>query len=194
MAVSADGQTVVSGGGIDATVRVWGRAKTAVLRVLTDRDDSVHAVAVSADGQTVVSGGEDRTVQVWNLAVPAAPQVLTAGPVHSVAVSGDGRTAVSSGYGKVLVWDLDKTDTPREFTRPDGLLYAIAVSADGRTTVSGGDETVRVWDLDSALEQARWIADADVLAVAVSTAVAIAGDAAGRVLALRLNEPAQASA
>ena len=131
-----------------------GRAKTAVLRVLTGRDDSVHAVAVSADR----------------------------------------RTAVSSGYGKVLVWDIDKTDTPRELTRPDGLLYAVAVSADGRTAVSGGDETVRVWDLDSALEQARWIADADVLAVAVSTAVAIAGDAAGRVRALRLNVPAQASA
>ena len=72
---------------------------------------------------------------------------------------------------------------------------ALAVSGDGRTAVSGGDDgTVRVWDLDSALEQARWIADADVLAVAVSTAVAIAGDAAGRVHALRLDVPAQASA
>ena len=110
------------------------------------------------------------------------------------ADSADGRTADSSGYGKVLVWNLDKTDTPRELTRPDGLLYAVAVSADGRTAVSSGGETVRVWDLDSALEQARWIADADVLAVAVSTAVAIAGDAAGRVHALRLNVSAQASA
>ena len=95
----------------------------------------------------------------------------------------------------MLVWDPDKTDTPRELIRPDDLLYAVAVTADGRTAVSGGDDgTVRVWDLDSALEQARWIADADVLAVAVSTAAAIAGDAAGRVHALRLNVPAQASA
>ena len=38
------------------------------------------------------------------------------------------------------MWDLDKTDTPRELTRPAGLLYAVAVSADGRTAVSGGDE------------------------------------------------------
>ena len=96
--------------------------------------------------------------------------------------------------GTVRVWDLAGPAAPRKLTGHVGAVQAVAVSADGRTAVSGGDETVRVWDLDSALEQGRWIADADLLAVAVSTAVAIAGDASGRVHALRLNVPAQASA
>ena len=71
----------------------------------------------------------------------------------------------------------------------------MAVSADGRTAVSGGrDGTVRVWDLADDREQARWIADGDVLAVAFNAAVTVAGDTAGQVHALQLNVPAAASA
>jgi WD40 repeat protein len=62
---------------------------------------------------------------------------------------------------------------------------------DGRTAVSGGgDGTVRVWDLAGEREQARWIAEAAVLAVAFNTAVTMAGDTAGQVHALQLNVPA----
>ena len=70
---------------------------------------------------------------------------------------------------------------------------AVAVSADGRRVISSGDGTVRVWDLASDREQARWIADGDVLTVAFSTAVTVAGDRAGQVHALQLNVPAAAS-
>ena len=71
----------------------------------------------------------------------------------------------------------------------------MAVSADGRTAVSGGaDRTVRVWDLAGDREQARWIADADVLAVAFNATITVAGDGAGQVHALQLNVPAAASA
>ena len=76
-----------------------------------------------------------------------------------------------------------------------GGVRGVAVSADGRTAVSGGDDgTVRVWDLADDREQARWIADGDVLAVAFNTAVTVAGDTAGQVHALQLNVPAAASA
>jgi WD40 repeat protein len=67
VAVSADGQTAVSGG-IDGTVRVWDLAQTAEPRVFTSHTRAVLGVAVSADGQTAVSGSEDGTVRVWDLA------------------------------------------------------------------------------------------------------------------------------
>jgi len=164
-------------------------------------------VAVSADGRTAVSGGSlfDTTVRVWDLAEvrvwdlagAAAPRVLTGhdGPVRAVAVSADGRTAVSGGRDSaVRVWDLAGAAAPRVLSGHNGPVEGVAVSADGRTAVSGGhDRTVRVWDLADDREHVRWIADAGVSAVAFSTAVTVAGDAAGQVHALKLTVPAAAS-
>ena len=72
-------------------------------------------------------------------------------------------------------------------------MHAVAVSADGRTAVIGGgqDSTVRVWDLAGDQEQARWVADGEVLAVTFNTAVTVAGNTVGQVHALRLNVPAE---
>ena len=117
-----------------------------------------------------------------------------------VAVGADGRTAVSGGGGRdhtVRVWDLAGAAAPRVLTGHHGEVSAVAVSADGRTAISGGggrDHTVRVWDLAGDREQARWIAEGDVLAVAFNTAVTLAGDTTGQVHALQLNVPAAASA
>jgi WD40 repeat protein len=77
-----------------------------------------------------------------------------------------------------------------------GQALAVAVSADGRTAVSGAgamDHTVRVWDLTGDREQASWIADGWVRAVAFNNGVAVAG-VSGRVHVLQLNVPAAASA
>ena len=152
VAVSADGQTAVSGG--DDTVRVWDLTGTAAPRVLTGHTHGVLGVAISADGQTAVTGGRDHTVRVWDLTGTAAPRVLTGHtePVLGVAVSADGRTAVSGGSdGTVRVWDLTGTAAPRVLTGHTGTfgVLGVAVSADGQTALSGGgdDGTVRVWDL-----------------------------------------------
>ena len=219
VAVSADGRTAVSGG-FGGMVRVWDLAGTAAPRVLAGHTGWwVSAVAVSADGRTAVSGDGDGTVRVWDLAGTAAPRVLTGHTwgvegvavkadgrtavsggsdrtVLGVAVSADGRTAVSGGRdGTVRVWDLAGAAAPRVLTGHDGEVRGVAVSADGRTAVSGGrDGTVRVWDLADDREQACWIADEEITAVAFNAAVTVAGDEAGQVHALQLNVPAAASA
>jgi WD40 repeat protein len=94
----------------------------------------------------------------------------------------------------VRAWDLVGTAAPRVLTGYDGRVTAVAVSANGRTAVSGGrDRTVRAWDLAGDQEQALWLVDGDVLAVAFSAAVTVAGDIAGQAHALQLNVPAAAS-
>ena len=109
-----------------------------------------------------------------------------------------GRAAVSGGGddGTVRVWDLAGTAAPRVLTGHDGWVSAVAVSADGRTSVSGGGRngTVRMWDLAGNREQARRMADAGILAVAVNSVITLAGDTAGQVHALQLKVPVAASA
>jgi WD40 repeat protein len=77
--------------------------------------------------------------------------------IRRMAVSGGG------GDGAVRVWDLAQAAAPRVLTGHDGWVRAVAVSAGGRMAVSGGGGAVRVWDLTCHREQARWIADGDVL-------------------------------
>jgi WD40 repeat protein len=69
VAVTADGQRIVSSGGGDGTVRVWDLASGRLERTLEGHTLGVMAVAVTADGQRIVSsGGGDGTVRVWDLA------------------------------------------------------------------------------------------------------------------------------
>ncbi|MHC5733242.1 MAG: WD40 repeat domain-containing protein, partial [Nostoc sp.] len=63
VAISADGQTIVSGGG-DGTVRLWNRQGLPLAEPLRGHQGYVNSVAISADGQTIVSGGGDGTVRL----------------------------------------------------------------------------------------------------------------------------------
>jgi WD40 repeat protein len=64
VALSADGQTLVSGSG-DSTIKVWNLSSGKEVRTLTGHTGYVWSVALSADGQTLVSGSDDKTIKVW---------------------------------------------------------------------------------------------------------------------------------
>ena len=64
VAVSADGQTVISGGR-DTTVRTWDAATGEPRRALPHAA-AVTGVAVAGDGQTLISGCEDGVLRVWH--------------------------------------------------------------------------------------------------------------------------------
>ncbi|MHC5722448.1 MAG: WD40 repeat domain-containing protein, partial [Nostoc sp.] len=63
VAISADGQTIVSGG-TDDTVRLSNRQGLPLVEPLRGHQGVVLSVAISADGQTIVSGGTDDTVRL----------------------------------------------------------------------------------------------------------------------------------
>ena len=64
VAVSSDGQTLVSGSW-DKTIKVWELSTGKLVRTLTGHENPVDSVAISPDGQTLVSGSDDKTIRVW---------------------------------------------------------------------------------------------------------------------------------
>jgi len=66
VAVSPDGQCVVSGGG-DRTLRLWDVKTARCLQVLTGHTQIIREVAFSFDGHWILSAGSDNTVRLWQL-------------------------------------------------------------------------------------------------------------------------------
>jgi hypothetical protein len=58
IALSADGQTLISGSG-DETIKVWNLSTGQQVRTLTGHTDPVLCITLSADGQTLISGSGD---------------------------------------------------------------------------------------------------------------------------------------
>lgn len=113
VAISIDGQILVSGSSSDEAIKVWNLATGQEIHTLKGHLGSVTSVAISADGQILVSGGSDKTIKIWNLAT--GQELLTleghSGCVASVAISADGQTIVSGSWSidgdkTIKVWGL----------------------------------------------------------------------------------------
>ncbi|MEO0458197.1 MAG: hypothetical protein AAF152_16675 [Cyanobacteria bacterium P01_A01_bin.114] len=113
LAISDDGQTLVSGGE-DKAIKIWDGATGQLKKTLQSDSGVVQAVAIAPDGNTVVSGGGDRMVRIWDLTSDRAPLMLAGhqNPIDQVAISADGKTAISTAYSEVKLWDM-ATGEPR---------------------------------------------------------------------------------
>ncbi|MFN6528432.1 caspase family protein [Nostoc sp. ChiSLP03a] len=149
VAISADGQTIVSGGA-DGTVLLWNFQGFPLAKRLRGHQGDVWSVAINGDGQTIVSGGDDGTVRLWNFqGLPLAePLRGHQGVVRSVTISADGQTIVSGGRdGTVRLWNRLGLPLAEPLRVHQGIVLCVAISADGQTIVSGGrDGTVRLWN------------------------------------------------
>ena len=65
IAISADGQTIVSGG--EDGMRMWNREGESFCQSFQDYDVDVNFVAISADGQTILSrDSSSKSVRIWD--------------------------------------------------------------------------------------------------------------------------------
>jgi WD40 repeat protein len=155
----------------------------------------VNGVAVTPDGQRAVSASSDKTLKVWDLKTGRKLCTLKghSASVDDVAVTADGQRAVSVSSDQTLkVWDLETRRALRTLEWHSGFL-GVVVTADGqravsRATASSG-KTLKVCDLKTGRAVATFDCDAAARCCTFAgNQTIIAGDAAGRLYFLRLEE------
>ncbi|PHX54402.1 WD40 repeat domain-containing protein [Tychonema bourrellyi FEM_GT703] len=156
VAISPDGQTLVSCGDDDTTIKIWQLSTGRELRTLTGHSDSVGSLAISPDGQTLVSGSDDKTIKIWQLSTGRELRTLTghSDSVGSLAISPDGQTLVSGSDDKTIkIWQLSTGRELRTLTGHSDEVWFVAISPDGQTLVSGSrDQTIKIWELSTGRE------------------------------------------
>ena len=105
-------------------------------------------------------------------------------------MTADGKRAISASDDHTLkVWDLESGRALRTLEGHSSVVSCVAVMADGKRAVSAsGDNTVRVWDVESGAWIASLHCDGAVQCCACIPQIIVAGDAAGWVHFLRLEE------
>jgi WD domain, G-beta repeat len=107
IAMSADGQTLASGGQ-DKAIYLWDLQTGALKQTLQSDSGKIAAIAIAPDGKTIVSGSSDRMVRIWSAAADWKPVMLKGhtGDVGVVRITPDGKTAISGSLGMLKIWDL----------------------------------------------------------------------------------------
>jgi len=152
VAISPDGQMVVSGG-LDATIRVWNLATGEPVRTLTGHTKPVNTLAIAPDGQTLVSGSDDDTIKIWQLSSGKLLRSLLghSRDVNALAIYGNGEFLASGSEDRtVRVWRLSTGENLRIFSGQAGMVKSLAVSLDGQLLASGGlDNQIKLWRLNT---------------------------------------------
>ena len=167
IALSPDGQTLVSGGS-DKTIRVWDLTTGTLKQTWPSDSGLITALAIAPDNHTVISGAGDRMVRIWDTATPnQSPQMLQGHTTHDlglVRVTTDNTNIVSGGYGEVNRWnrqtgDLEATlpaTGSTEFqigpvTVHNSLPYfrLLDISADGQKLLVDTRSRLQIWDWDT---------------------------------------------
>lgn len=158
LAVSADGQIIVSGSA-DKTVILWNPANDGEVKLVGTHDAMVSAVAVLEDGR-IVSGSADRTVRLWNPSDKESTKgeiiLIHTSSVTAIAALQDGRIVSWSENAEVKVWHptrgRDATDNnPYEDVTEklrDNVL-AVFVRKDGTVIWGNKDGEIKRWNPSS---------------------------------------------
>ncbi|HSF98848.1 MAG TPA: TIR domain-containing protein [Ornithinibacter sp.] len=167
LAVSADGQTIATGGDTNV-IRLWDQGLRQTAQLVGHRN-WVRALAFiprdegqgGGAGEALVSAGADGMAFLWkSLDTTARATALgqRSSPMESLAISPDGKTiATGNDEGQVLLWDATRSDVSPGDQTPlsghDGTVTGISYSPSGdwiMTADLGG--TVRMWAAQSRLE------------------------------------------
>jgi WD40 repeat protein len=150
LARSHSGQWYVTGSA-DKSCRVW-QPNGQPLRVLSNHQKPVTALAVRNDDSQIASGDAEGVIWLWNGSngAPEGTFVGPASPVTAIAYDRNGSSLLSGDdQGWVRRWQLP-AKTPIVASGHSQAVRALVTSPDGRTIITGSlDQTVRVWNAEN---------------------------------------------
>ncbi len=174
IAVSGDGQILISGG-FDQTVIRWSLQRNAAEQVLRFHEGAVNAIVMLPGGR-FATAGEDGKIALWSPRQDEPDRVFEGhrGPVSALALSPDARTLASASWDRtVRLWPLGE-GSPRVLEGHQDNVNGLAFAPDGRSIISAGyDATLRIWPLDGG---------APLIAIAPSPLNAVAVGKGGEVV------------
>ena len=151
LAISADGQTLLSGSFDGSAIR-WSLDRNTAEQVLRFHTDAVNATAVFRDGRAATAGADGR-IAIWSPGKQQPDAVLEGhtAPIAALALSPDGTTLASAAWDHtVRLWPITG-GTARVLEGHTQNVNGVAFGPDGKTLISVSyDLTVRIWPLDSS--------------------------------------------
>jgi len=103
LAISLDGDRIVTCDGVDSIARVWG-FDGALIHELKGHSKNVNAIAFSPDGSLLVTGSSDNTAIVWRSSSGEALNKFNSdGGIFAIAFSPNGQD-ILLGSGKPQIW------------------------------------------------------------------------------------------
>ena len=151
LAISPDGQQLVSVSGAVRDIRIWNLNKGNLSETLTEDIGAIRCVDYTADGQLFITGsiGNERTIQFWDAQtgelLHTSPQ--QAGYINDLAVSSNGKV-VAAVRNYIKVWDVMDGSVLQNIQGPSLEINALAVSPDGSYVATANKEgTVMIIDI-----------------------------------------------
>jgi len=154
LAVTSDGQTLISAGGDDQLIW-WPAAADAPtpVRKVKAHDGWIRSIALSPDGKFLASGGNDRIVRLWNVADGTKVKEFTGAgrDIYSIVFHPNGQWLLAGDLdGKIHQWNIAEGALVRAFDAGPlhafndgqqvhyGGVRALAISPDAKWLIGGG--------------------------------------------------------
>lgn len=151
LAISSDGQTLLSGSFDSSAIR-WSLGRDTAEQVLRFHADAVNATALLKDGRAATAGA-DGQIAIWSPGKQQPDFVLEGhtAPIAALALSPDGATLASASWDHTIrLWPFAGGPS-RVLQGHTQNVNGIAFSTDGKTLISVSyDLTLRTWPLDNA--------------------------------------------
>lgn len=146
VAMSSDGQTIVTGGW-DKKVRLWDKEGKPIGQPFVGHTQDVKSVAISSDGQIIASAGIDG-ILLWNRQGGEPKRLPAQGVFSSVDMTSDGQTLAVAGAVDGFLMSRNGTPlTHRIFGGVPENKPTVSISGDGQTVLRFELGMVRLSDV-----------------------------------------------